>query len=103
MANLISAERIAKAYAPHVLLDGVSLGVSEGERIGIVGRNGAGKSTLLSILAGASEPDSGRVARTSGLRVGYLPQSDSLHGTVGELVFGGRAWERDATSRSVKN
>ncbi|HEX6452564.1 MAG TPA: ABC-F family ATP-binding cassette domain-containing protein [Trebonia sp.] len=103
MANLISAERIAKAYAPHVLLDGVSLGISEGERIGIVGRNGAGKSTLLSILAGASEPDSGRVARTSGLRVGYLPQSDSLHGTVGELVFGGRAWERDATSRSVKN
>jgi len=103
MANLISAERIAKAYAPHVLLDGVSLGVSEGERIGMVGRNGAGKSTLLSILAGASEPDSGRVARTSGLRVGYLPQSDNLHGTVGELVFGGRAWERDATSRSVKN
>ena len=103
MVNLISAERVSKAYGPRVLLDGVSLGVSEGERIGVVGRNGAGKSTLLSILAGAAEPDTGRIARTSGLRSGYLPQSDSLRGTVGELVFGGRAWERDATSRSVKN
>ena len=103
MANLISAERVTKTYGPRVLLDGVSLGVSEGERIGVVGRNGAGKSTLLSILAGVAEPDTGRVARTSSLRSGYLPQSDSLRGTVGELVFGGRAWERDATSRSVRN
>jgi ATP-binding cassette subfamily F protein uup len=107
MANLISAERIAKAYGPRVLLDGVSLGIGEGERIGIVGRNGAGKSTLLSILAGMTEPDSGRVARTSGLRAGYLAQSDSLTGTVGQIVFGDRArdgsWERDAAGRSVKN
>jgi ATP-binding cassette subfamily F protein uup len=103
MANLISAERISKAYAPRVLLDGVSLGVSEGERIGVVGHNGAGKSTLLSILAGREEPDGGRVARTSGLRVGYLAQRDSLRGTVAEVAFGNRAWERDATARSVAN
>ena len=107
MANLISAERIAKAYGPQVLLDHVSLGVGEGDRIGIVGRNGAGKSTLLSILAGAAEPDSGRVARVSGLRSGYLTQRDTLTGTVGEVVFGTRAtdgsWARDPQGRSVKN
>jgi ATP-binding cassette subfamily F protein uup len=107
MANLISAERLSKAYGPQVLLSDVSLGVNEGERIGIVGRNGAGKSTLMSILAGAAQPDSGRVARTSGLRVGYLTQQDTLTGTVGEIVFGDRAadgsWARDAAGRSVKN
>jgi ATP-binding cassette subfamily F protein uup len=107
MANLISAERLSKAYGPQVLLSDVSLGVNEGERIGIVGRNGAGKSTLMSILAGASQPDSGRVARTSGLRVGYLTQRDTLTGTVGEIVFGDRAadgsWARDAAGRSVNN
>ena len=103
--NLISFEKITKAYGPRVLLDGVSLGVDEGMRIGVVGRNGAGKSTLLALLAGAAEPDNGRIARMSGLRVGYLPQSDALSGTVGEVAFGDRAadgvWERDPLSRSV--
>ncbi|HWG02923.1 MAG TPA: ABC-F family ATP-binding cassette domain-containing protein [Trebonia sp.] len=103
MANLISVERVSKAYGPRALLDGVSLGVNEAERIGIVGRNGAGKSTLLSLLAGTAEPDSGRIARTSGLRVGYLPQSDSLTGTVAGNAFGDRAWERDSLARSVAN
>jgi ATP-binding cassette subfamily F protein uup len=101
MANLISAERVVKAYPPRVLLDGVSLGVSEGERIGVVGRNGAGKSTLLSVLAGAAEPDSGRVARASGLRIGYLAQHDGLRGTVAEVAFGNRAWQRDAAARAI--
>jgi ABC transport system ATP-binding/permease protein len=103
--NLISLERIAKAYGPRVLLDGVSLGVSEGERIGVVGRNGAGKSTLLALLAGLTEPDSGRIARTSGLRTGYLPQGDALSGIVGEIAFGARyaggTWEREPRARSV--
>ena len=101
MANLISAERVSKGYGPRVLLDGISLGVNEAERIGIVGRNGAGKSTLLSLLAGSAEPDSGRIARTSGLRVGYLPQSDRLAGTVAGIAFADRAWERDSRARSV--
>ncbi len=103
--NLISFEKTVKAYGPRVLLDGVSLGVDEGIRIGIVGRNGAGKSTLLALLAGAAEPDTGRIARMSGLRVGYLPQSDALSGTAGEIAFGDLAadgaWERDPRSRSV--
>ena len=70
MVNLISAEKVTKAFGERRLLDAVSLGVSTGDRIGVVGRNGAGKSTLLSLLAGVAEPDSGRIARTAGLRIG---------------------------------
>jgi ABC transport system ATP-binding/permease protein len=88
VVNLISLEKAAKAYAHRNLLDGVSLGVSAGDRIGVVGRNGAGKSTLLALLAGLVAPDTGRVAMAAGLRLGYLPQADQLTGTVGELVFG---------------
>src|SRR5580692_10715974 len=105
--NLISLEKAAKAYAHRRLLDGVSLGVSAGDRIGVVGRNGAGKSTLLALLAGRVQPDTGRVAMTTGLRLGYLPQSDQLAGTVGEIVFssaGGPVptpWEADPRARAI--
>ena len=110
--NLISLEKAAKAYAHRRLLDGVSLVVSAGDRIGVVGRNGAGKSTLLALLAGTAEPDEGRVARTAGLRLGYLPQADQLTGTVGQIVFGagwraaGSApssapWEADPRARAI--
>jgi ATP-binding cassette subfamily F protein uup len=103
--NLISLEKAAKAYAHRTLLDGVSLGVSAGDRVGVVGRNGAGKSTLLGLLAGRVTPDSGRVAMAAGLRLGYLPQGDNLTGTVGEIVFGAGAsstpWEADPRARAI--
>jgi ATP-binding cassette subfamily F protein uup len=105
--NLISLEKAAKAYAHRRLLDGVSLGVSAGDRIGVVGRNGAGKSTLLALLAGRVQPDTGRVAMTTGLRLGYLPQSDQLAGTVGDIVFGSAGgpvptpWEADPRARTI--
>jgi ABC transport system ATP-binding/permease protein len=105
--NLISLEKAAKAYAHRTLLDGVSLGVSAGDRVGMVGRNGAGKSTLLALLAGRVAPDSGRVAMAAGLRLGYLPQGDQLAGTVGEIVFGAGAgaantpWEADPRARAI--
>jgi ABC transport system ATP-binding/permease protein len=105
--NLISLERAAKGYAHRTLLDGVSLGVSAGDRIGVVGRNGTGKSTLLALLAGRTAPDSGRVAMVAGLRVGYLPQGDRLTGAVGEIVFGaangaaGVPWEADPRVRAI--
>jgi ATP-binding cassette subfamily F protein uup len=104
--NLISLERATKTYAHRLLLDGISLGVSAGERIGIVGRNGAGKSTLLGLLAGTIEPDTGRVARSSGLRTGYLRQADQLTGTVADVMFADRTetqvpWESDPLARSV--
>jgi ATP-binding cassette subfamily F protein uup len=106
--NLISLEKAAKAYAHRTLLDSVSLGVSAGDRIGVVGRNGAGKSTLLALMAGTAVPDEGRVARAAGLRIGYLPQQDQLTGTVGEIVFGrggqvaeSAPWEADPRARAI--
>ncbi|MGD0559568.1 MAG: ABC-F family ATP-binding cassette domain-containing protein [Streptosporangiaceae bacterium] len=103
--NLISLERVSKAYGPRALLADVSLGVDTTDHIGVVGHNGAGKSTLLSLLAGASEPDSGRIARMSGLRIGHLAQQDRFDGTVLDVVFGQRKsqvpWEADAHARSV--
>jgi len=108
MVNLISAEKMAKAFGDRTLLDAASLGVSTGDRIGVVGRNGAGKSTLLSLLAGSAEPDSGRIARAVGLRIGYLRQQDELSGTVRQAVFGPAAsetaehvWASDPRARSV--
>jgi ABC transport system ATP-binding/permease protein len=112
--NLISLEKVAKAYAHRRLLDAVSVGVSAGDRIGVVGRNGAGKSTLLALLAGRAEPDEGRVARAAGLRLGYLPQTDQLAGAVGQIVFSGPGgptatqpggirspWQADPKARAV--
>ena len=61
--NLLNLEAVTKAFDIRALLDGVSLGVNEADRIGIVGRNGDGKSTLLKIMAGIEEPDSGRISK----------------------------------------
>ena len=72
--NLVNLEQAAKAYHERVLLDGVSLGISAGQRIGVVGRNGAGKTTLLAALAGSADLDTGRTTRAGGISIGYLPQ-----------------------------
>jgi ABC transport system ATP-binding/permease protein len=100
----VTLEAATKAYGPRVLLDGVSLGVAAGDRIGVVGRNGAGKTTLLETLAGQGRLDSGRATRTRDLDLGYLPQAEELTGTVRELVFGSvpeHEWAADARGRSV--
>jgi ATP-binding cassette subfamily F protein uup len=102
--NLVNLEQASKAYHERVLLDRVSLGVSAGQRIGVVGRNGAGKTTLLSALAGLPVLDSGRATQGRDVRVGYLPQAQQLSGTVGDLVFGTSAeheWAADPRSRAV--
>lgn len=78
MAHLLGAEALHLRYPTGVVLDSVTLGVNDGARIGIVGRNGDGKSSLLRLLTGAATPDSGRVTRRSGLRVGLLDQADTL-------------------------
>ncbi|HEY7324079.1 MAG TPA: ABC-F family ATP-binding cassette domain-containing protein [Streptosporangiaceae bacterium] len=104
VVNLVNLEQASKAYHERVLLDRVSLGVSAGQRIGVVGRNGAGKTTLLAALAGAAVLDSGRATRGRDVSVGYLPQAQQLAGTVGDLVFGGAAeheWAADPRSRAV--
>jgi ATP-binding cassette subfamily F protein uup len=105
-APLVSLENVSKAYATTVVLDGVSLGVGAGERIGVVGRNGGGKTTLLRILTGREPPDAGRVARPGGLRVGYVDQrADPPGSTVREVVLAGygevHEWAGDAEVREV--
>ena len=78
MANLINLERVSKSYGVRPLLDNVSLGISLGERVGVVGRNGDGKTTLLAVMTGIEAPDSGRVSRNRGVEIGYLHQGDEL-------------------------
>ena len=104
--NLVSLERVHKAYGVRPLLSDVSLGVGEGDRVGVVGRNGDGKTTLLRVLAGLEPADDGRVTRNRGLRLGYLTQGDDLDpaATVREAVLEGRAeheWAADAATREV--
>jgi ATP-binding cassette subfamily F protein uup len=104
--NVVNIEEVSKAFDIRPLLDGVSLGVSEGDRIGIVGRNGSGKSTLMKIIAGIEEPDAGRVTKTSNSRIGILSQIDTAHAnaTVGDLVIGNREkheWARDPLIREI--
>lgn len=72
--NLLSAEKISKSYSEKALFSQISLGINEGEKIGVIGVNGTGKSTLLKVIAGVEAPDEGRIIRINGLRTGYLPQ-----------------------------
>ena len=106
MTNIVNLERVSKAYGVRPLLTEVSLGVSVGERIGVVGRNGDGKTTLLRLLTGHETPDSGRVSQQRGLLIGYLQQGDELVDThtVREAVLAGRAdheWAADPSTREV--
>lgn len=73
--NLLSAEKISKSYSEKVLLDQISLGINEGDKIGVIGINGTGKSTLLKLIAGVEYPDEGKIIHANGLRVEYLPQN----------------------------
>ncbi|MEY9952969.1 ABC-F family ATP-binding cassette domain-containing protein [Leifsonia sp. EB34] len=106
MAHLLGAESLHLEYPTRVVLDSVTLGVSEGDRIGVVGRNGDGKSTLLALLAGRLEPDSGRVTRRRDVTVGMLDQRDELPDalTVGRAIVGDRdehTWAGDPKVRDV--
>ena len=75
MAFLLGCEKVRVDFPTKTVFESVSLGVDEGDRIGIVGRNGDGKSTLLNLLAGRLDPDEGRVLRNGTVRVGVLGQS----------------------------
>ncbi len=106
MANLVNIEAVSKAYGTRTLLDGVSLGIAEGDRIGVVGRNGGGKSTLLRLLAKAEEPDKGRVTHTSSVHVNVVGQHDELASaaTIRQQLLAGMAeheWAGQAHVRDV--
>ena len=88
----MNIEAVSKAFDIRPLLDQVSLGVSEGDRIGIVGRNGSGKSTLMKIIAGVEAPDAGRVTKSNESKIGILSQVDTAKAdaTVKDVVLGNR-------------
>ena len=106
MAHLLGAEAVHLEYSTQVVFESVTVGISDGDRIGIVGRNGDGKSSLLDLLTGQVRPDAGRVTQRSGLRVGALSQVDILDSdsTVGWTLVGDRAdheWAGDPRIRDV--
>src|SRR3954451_7747154 len=104
--NLVNLKDVAKGYAARTVLDGVTLGVSAGGRVGIVGRNGDGKSTLLKLIAGLEQPDAGQVTRVGTLQLSLLGQGDDLQDakTVRDELVEGRPdheWAADARYREV--
>ena len=106
MAHLLGAESLHLEFPTRVVFDDITLGLDEGDRIGIVGRNGDGKSSLLAMLSGRLQPDRGRVTRRGGVTIGILDQTDSLEteGTVADAVVGGideHVWAGDPRARDV--
>jgi ATP-binding cassette subfamily F protein uup len=104
--NVVNLEEVSKAFDIKELLISVSLGVSEGDRIGIVGRNGSGKSTLMKVIAEIEPPDSGRVTKSNAAQIGLLSQVDLANpeSTVGEVVLGDsqkHEWASDPNIREV--
>jgi ATP-binding cassette subfamily F protein uup len=79
MSTIISASEVTVRYNEHAILDDVTLGIQEGDRIGLVGRNGCGKTTFMKILAGLQAPDSGEISRQRELVASYLPQDFMLN------------------------
>jgi ATPase subunit of ABC transporter with duplicated ATPase domains len=106
VAHLLGGENLRISFGTRTVLDGVTVGLNEGDRIGIVGRNGDGKSTLMRLLAQRAEPDSGRVTMRRGVNVGYLDQGDLLDGDldVGRAIVGDRAdyeWAANPRIREI--
>ncbi len=106
MAHLLGAEALHLEFPTKVVFDSVTIGINEGDRIGIVGRNGDGKSSLLKMLAGTLEPDSGRVTRRADVRLGVLSQTDDLDPelNVREAIVGDLPeymWASDPKVRDV--
>ena len=106
VAHLLGAESLHLEYPTRVVFDSVTIGLDEGDRIGVVGRNGDGKSTLLQLLSGRMEPDAGRVTRRRGITLGMLDQADVLSDDlrVDEAIVGHleeHVWAGDARVRDV--
>ncbi len=108
MAHLLGAENISLEFPTKKVFDGITIGVNDGDRIGIVGRNGDGKSTLLKLLAKRIQPDEGRITHRNSLTFGLLDQSDvidpgltigqSVVGDVSEHIWAGNPKIRDVIS-----
>lgn len=102
--NLLTLENISKSYSEKKLIENISLGINDGEKIGLIGVNGTGKSTLLKIIAGVEEYDSGNIIKTNGIRIEYLPQNPEYNedDTVLDQVFNGTSEELKLISQYQK-
>jgi ABC transport system ATP-binding/permease protein len=105
VAYLLGCENVQLEYPTKRVFDSVTLGINEGDRIGIVGGNGDGKSTLLSLLAGSVAPDEGRIMRRGGTTIGVLAQTDALDpdATVGQSVVGDAPEHTWASNARIRN
>ena len=99
--NLLNVENVSKTYMERAVLDGVTIGINDTDKIGVVGTNGTGKSTLLGIAAGDITPDKGNVVKGNSLRISYLPQNPvfdmtrSLLENVTDTIYaGGDHWDK---------
>lgn len=106
--NILNIENISKTYGDKIIFDDISLGVHQGEKIGIIGINGTGKSTLLKMIAGISSPDSGQIITQNNLRMSYLPQNPQFpeDAVVLDYVAEGKwqqDWSTQSEARSVLN
>ena len=107
--NLLTAENISKSFnSDKVLFDNISLGINEGDKIGLIGINGTGKSTLLKIIAGEEEADSGKITKGNAVRIAYLPQNpefDDSESIISEVIKGKKAknefWDTEGEARSL--
>ena len=104
LVHLLGAENVSVSFATRTILDSVSLGLNEGDRIGMVGRNGDGKSTLMRLLSQRSTPDDGRVTKRGDVNVGYLDQQDVLNGDlpVGVAIVGEAAEHEWASNPRIR-
>src|SRR5579863_957489 len=93
MALLESCNSVSKSFGSRMLFEKISLGISDGERLGLIGPNGSGKSTLLKILSGRLEPDSGTISMRRNIRIGYVPQ---------EVDFAGGQTAADVIAESLE-
>lgn len=100
MGVFLQVENLAKSFGADVLFSGISFGINEGDKVGLIAKNGTGKSTLLSVIAGEQPHDSGSVIFRSDVRVGYLPQTPAFDGsqTVIDVCLHGD----DATSAAIR-
>ena len=101
MASYLQVENLTKSFGADVIVSGITFGVAEGEKIGLIAKNGTGKSTLLNILAGEDTPDSGTVIYRNDLRVGYLPQMPTFEGS--RSVMDTCLWGDDRQSKAVRD
>lgn len=107
--NLLTAENVSKSFnSDKILFDNISLGINEGDKIGLIGINGTGKSTLLKILAGEEEADSGKLTKGNAVRIAYLPQNpefDDNESVISEVIKGKKAknefWDTEGEARSL--